>query len=152
MSWWSERQLGRGGRRWRRGRGQRLRRPRAASGRLRRCLGGGGGIARRGQRLVCGLGIGAGREVAGSGLGGGVERRRLGGGGGGVSSAAAAMHTRANRREDRMNRRGCGPSVKFAYVRWPVCQPSDISLCLTPRLQALGCPALCLTAASSRRT
>jgi hypothetical protein len=59
------------------GRGQRLRRPWAASERLRCCLGGGGVIGRQGQRLGRGLGVRAGREVAGSGLGGGAGRRRL---------------------------------------------------------------------------
>jgi hypothetical protein len=40
------------------------------------CLGGGGVTERRGQRLGHGLGVWAGREVAGSGLGGGAGRRR----------------------------------------------------------------------------
>jgi hypothetical protein len=75
-----------------------LRRPRAASGRLRCCLGGGGVTGRRGQKLGRGLGVGAGLEVVGRGLGGGAGRRRrlLGDGGDGVgsSSAATAMHTR----------------------------------------------------------
>jgi hypothetical protein len=68
----------------------------AASGRLRCCLGGGGVTGRRGQRHGRGLGVGAGREVAGSCLGsvGVTGRRRLGGGGSGFS-AAAARHTRA---------------------------------------------------------
>jgi hypothetical protein len=37
-------------------------------------------------------------------------------GDGGGCSAAAAMHMQASGREDRMNRRGREPSVKFAYV------------------------------------
>jgi hypothetical protein len=74
-----ESRWGRGGRRWHRGRGQRLGRARAASGRLwwrRDGHGGGHGLV-----LGSGLGVGAGREVAGSRLGGGGDtlrrRRRL---------------------------------------------------------------------------
>jgi hypothetical protein len=75
-----------------------------------------------------------------------------GDGGGCSATAAAAMHTRASGREDKMNRHGRGPSVKFAYVRWPPRWPLDISLCPTARLPALGCLALCPTATNSRRT
>jgi hypothetical protein len=52
--------------------------------------------------------------------------------------AAVAMHTRASGREDRMNRHGRGPSVKFAYVRRPPRRPSNISLCPTAYLPAVG--------------
>jgi hypothetical protein len=47
------------------------------------------------------------------------------------------MHARSGR-EDRMNRREHGLSVKFAYVRRPPRRPSDISLCPTACLPAVG--------------
>jgi hypothetical protein len=132
---WRVSQRGRGGRRWRQGWGQRLRRPRAASGRLRCCLGGGGVTERQGQRLGRRGGAGGRREWLG---------RRC-------RATAAARHTRASGREDRMNRRGRRPSVKFVYFRWSPRRLSEISLCPTAGLPALGCPTLCTTAASSRR-
>jgi hypothetical protein len=37
-----------------------------------------------------------------------------------------------------MNRRERGPSVKFAYVRWPSRRLSDVSLCPMACLPAVG--------------
>jgi hypothetical protein len=51
--------------------------------------------------------------------------------GDGCSATAVAMHARSGR-EDIMNRRGCGLSVKFVYVRWLP------SLCPTAYLPTVG--------------
>jgi hypothetical protein len=125
MRRWSERRQGRGGRRWRRGRGQRLRRPRGCVGAALVLLG------------RCWSYRATGAEAR-------ARARRRGRAGGRREwlgrrcRAAAAMHTRASGRENRMNWRGRGPSVKFSYVRRAPRRPSDISLCLTACLRAVG--------------
>jgi hypothetical protein len=95
--------------RWRRGRGQRLRRPRAASGRLRCRLGGDGVAGRRGgvawaaveSPVGCGLGVGTGLGDGGVGTG-------LGDGGGGVCYAATAAAACARRRAGDRNETDAG--------------------------------------------
>jgi hypothetical protein len=96
--------------------GQRLRRPRAASGRLRCRFGGGGVASRRGQRIGRGLGVGTGLEVPGRGLGGAGRRRRLvGDGGGGVGEAAAAA-THASGGETERNETDAGRGARLKFI------------------------------------
>jgi hypothetical protein len=136
MNRWSELRRGRGGRRWRRGRGQRLRRPRAASGRLRWRRATSGWLrwrraraARRGGRggrqawAVLGRWCLAAAAAADS-------RRRSHGGGGGLGAYVL--------RAVEWNDAGSVASVKTPYFRRCPRRPSDISLCPTARLTAVG--------------
>jgi hypothetical protein len=74
----------------------------------------------------------AGREVAGSRLGGAgstLRRRQLVvGGGDSFAAAAAGGHAGAR---DRMKRCGQRSSIKIVYFRRPPRRPSDIILCST---------------------
>jgi hypothetical protein len=115
--------------RWRRGRGQRLRRPRAASGWSRR---------RPQARARARVGVGTGGRQARAVLG--RQRRNL-------AAAAATLRRRrrlcirrcARRLRERQNEpMRARASVKIQYFRRSPRRPSDISLCSTAHLTAVG--------------
>jgi hypothetical protein len=108
------------------------------------------GAARVASGRVVGAGWGGGAGGGGGGGGGGGPRAVAGGrgeapalvtivrGGGGIGM-----------RRMKLKRRGQEPTrwVKIPYVRRLSDKPSDITLCLTARLTAVGHRLLCLTAA-----
>jgi hypothetical protein len=114
-----------------------------------------GRVVGAGSSDVEGGGGGGGGRGGGAGGGGGWGGGGAGCAGGGGRGEAPALVTIVRggggigMRRMKLKRRGQEPTrwVKIPYVRRLSDKPSDITLCLTARLTAVGHRLLCLTAA-----